>query len=268
MLIHGKLKIIQPHEWYEKESEKTYDKLISKQILSPYWGIYVTAHARFNLLSVVSEIDNNKLSNQVIYCDTDSIYMFDTPENRAIIEKYNIEIIETNKRFEKEFSDIGCFSWVDTDKETGEPEHYIFKTLGAKRYLKYYKEHAEITVSGMKKGTFEKKIARVFRTENSYVLYENMKKKTGKIGYIDIPELFDKFNDNFILACDESLKLASNYEIEEYFAEVTDSYGNTEIMHEFSGVALVPVDFSLTMDEVYTSLFEEILKERRLPIWK
>lgn len=267
-IVNGKLKIIPPNEWYEKESEKTYDKLISKQILSPYWGIYVTAHARYNLLSVVSEIDIDKWHNDVIYCDTDSIYMFDTPENRAIIEKYNLEILEINKQFETEFSDIGCFSWVDTDKETGEPEHYIFKTLGAKRYLKYYNEHAEITVSGMKKGTFEKKIARVFRTENSYVLYENMKKKTGKIGYIDIPELFDKFNDNFILACDESLKLASNYEIEEYSAEVTDSYGNTEIMHEYSGVALVPVEFSITMDDIYTSLFEEILKERRLPIWK
>lgn len=268
VIVNRQIKIIQPNEWYEKESEKTYDKLIEKQILSPYWGIYVTAHARYNLLSVVCEIDKDMISNDVIYCDTDSIYMIDTPENRAIIEKYNARIFEINQSYEPEFSDIGAFSWVDTDKETGEPEHYLFKTLGAKRYLKYYKEHAEITVAGMKKGTFEKKIARQFKTENSYTLYKDMKKKTGKIGYIDIAELFDKFNDSFILACDESLKLASNYVIDEYSAVVTDEYGNTETMHEFSGVALVPVEFSIKMDDVYKHLLQEILKERRLPIWK
>lgn len=267
-IVNGKHKLIQPNEWYEKESEKTYDRLISKQVLSPYWGIYVTAHARFNLLQVVSEIDGDLLTNNVLYCDTDSIYMIDTPENRAIIEKYNAEIFECNKTREPEFSDIGAFSWVDTVKETGEPEHYIFKTLGAKRYCKYYNHHAEITVAGMKKGTLEKKIARTFATENSYAFYKDMKNKKGLIGYVDIDELFDCFNDNFVLACDESLKLASNYEIEEYTAIVTDEHGNSEMMHEFSGVALVPIEFTLKMDDVYTSLFEEILKERRLPIWK
>lgn len=267
-IVNGKSKIIQVNEWYEKESEKTYDKLIAKQLLSPYWGIWVTAHARFNLLSVVSEIDHDLYTNYVLYCDTDSIYMIDTPENRTIIEKYNARIFEINKQYEPEFFDIGAFSWVDSDKETGEPKHYLFKTLGAKRYLKYYDEHAEITVAGMRKGTFERKIVRQFATENSYTLYKDQKHKKGKIGYIDIAELFDKFNDHFVLACDESLKLASNYEIEEYSATVTDDFGNTEIMHEYSGVALVPIEFTLKMDDVYKSLFEEIIKERRLPIWK
>ena len=268
IIVNGVCKTVAVNEWYEKESEKTYDKLIDKQVLSPYWGIWVTAHARFNLLSVVAEIDKDKYKNNVIYCDTDSIYFIDTPENRAIIEKYNLAIFEDNKTREPEFADIGAFSWVDTVKETGEPEHYLFKTLGAKRYCKYYNNHAEITVSGMRKGTLENKIVRQFKTPNSYTLYKDMKKKTGKIGYIDIDELFDKFNDNFILACDESLTLASNYEIEEYSAIVTDEHGNTETMHEFSGVALVPIEFTLKMDDVYKSLFEEILKERRLPIWK
>lgn len=268
IIVNGKSKIIAPNEWYEKESEKTYEKLISNQLLSPYWGIYVTAHARFNLLSVVAEIDMNMLHNDVIYCDTDSIYFIDTPENRAIIEKYNMVIFDDNKTREPEFADIGAFSWVDTDKKTGEPFHYLFKTLGAKRYCKYYDNHAEIVVAGMRKGTLENKIIRHFATDNCYVLYKDMKKKKGKLGYIDITELFDKFNDNFVLACDESLKLASNYEIKEYSDIVTDEHGNSEIMHEFSGVALVPIEFTLKMDDVYKALFEEILKERRLPIWK
>ena len=254
-------------EWYEKPSEKSYQKLIEKQVLSPYWGIYVTSWARYNLLSVLFEIDCDFLENNAVYLDTDSIYFFDDERIREIVKRYNDKMYEQNKELEPEFFDIGCFSWIDTDKETGEPIHYKFKTLGAKRYLKYYQEHAEITVSGMKKGTLERKIKRTFATKDSYTLYEDFKKKKGKLGYVDIPELFDCFNDNFILACDESLKLASNYEVEPYEETVTDEFGNTEIMHEYSGVALVPIEFSITIKDVYKELVNEIMLERRLPIW-
>lgn len=264
-------KTVNTGEWYEIESKKTYEKMISKQLLSPFWGIWVTAHARANLLRCVYSLDNNTQCNNVLYCDTDSIYFDDTSENRAIIAAYNAEIRKYNNQFlPEEFAGIGEFTWIDSDKKTGEPIHYEFETLGAKRYIKFYNDHAEITVAGMRKNSYERKLMQTFATENSYAVYSEYETETGEkkkrvAGYVDKKELFDLFTDNFILACDDSDKLASAYACDEYSETVIDEFGNTEIMHEKSGVALVPIPFSIKMNDVYIRLLEQILEERRKP---
>lgn len=258
-------------EWYEIESTKTYEKMISKQLLSPFWGIWVTAHARHNLLETVYNLDSTMQDCNVLYCDTDSVYFDDTPRNRAIIAEYNAKVAADNAKYlPDEFKGIGEFEWIDKDKKTGEPIHYEFETLGAKRYLKFYNNHAEITVAGMRKNSYERKLLRTFATENSYPVYNDYETESGEkrkriIGYVDKNELFDLFTDNFILACDDSDKLASVYANSEYSATVTDYQGHTETMHEKSGVALVPIPFRIKMDDVYIRLLEQILEERRKP---
>lgn len=267
--MNDKGKMVQTGEWYEIESKKTYEKMISKQLLSPFWGIYVTAHARARLLRTVYNLDCDFTMCNVLYCDTDSIYFDDTPRNRKIIADFNSEIAVFNRQYLPDvFSDIGLFDWVDKDKKTKEPKHYVFMTLGAKRYIKYYDDHAEIVVAGMRKGSYERNIMQTFATENSYPVYTEYETDTGEkkkrvIGYVDIDTLFDNFTDNFILACDDSDKLASVYACDEYSETVTDYQGNTEIMHEKSGVALVPIPFTIKMDDVYIRLLEQILEERR-----
>ena len=272
-------------DWEQVETSKTYSQMIEKQILSPYWGIYVTAHARHRLLETVYTMDSDKLSNNVIYCDTDSIYFDDTPENRNIIKEFNKRIAEYNKQFPAVYADIGLYDWVDKDKD-GNPITYEFETLGAKRYIKYYNNHAEITVAGMRKGTFERKIMRQFATDNSYPIFdiyldENGEEKKKRMGYVDKNELFEMFTDNLILSCDESNKLCSIYDtnpylrgideenpIDEYKAIVKDEFGNIEEMHEKSGVALVPITFGITMEQIYLQLLEQVMDERRFPIWR
>lgn len=257
-------------EWYETESKKTYEQMIEKQLLSPFWGIWVTAHARHNLLKTVFAMDDSKMQTNVIYCDTDSIYFDDTPRNRAIIATYNADVQNFNNCYlPEEFANIGLFDWVDAEKD-GNPVHYSFETLGAKRYIKYYHDHAEITVAGMRKGTYENKIMQRFATDNSYPVYHEYENETEEIrkkiiGYVDIEELFTYFTDNFLLGCDESNKLASVYSISDYSDTVTDAQGNTEIMTEKCGVALVPIPFSIKMDKIYILLWEQILEERRKP---
>lgn len=260
--------IIDTGEWYTEETTKTYSKLVDKQILSPYWGIYVTAHARYRLLSMVAKMDCDTLHNSVIYCDTDSIYFDDTPENRKLIAEYNAEIAELNKDLPPEFYDIGFFDWVDKTKD-GNPVTYQFETLGAKRYIKYYNEHAEVVVSGMRKGTFERKIMRTFASDNSYPIFEKYRDDNGqdkkrRIGYVDIGDLFTLFTDNFLLQCDESDKLASIYAHDAYEMQVTDEQGHTEIMREKSGVALYPIPFKIKMEQEYILLLQEIMEKRRL----
>lgn len=253
-------------EWSEKPSTKTYNKMIQHIILYPYWGIYVTAWARLRLLQTVYALDNTLEGNNVIYCDTDSVYMVDTPENRAVIAAYNNHQSKINAELPAEFDNIGCFDWIGGTDANGNPQTYRFKTLGAKRYIKYHDGNAEIVVAGMRKGSMEKALCRTFATDNSYLLYKDRINKKGKIGYIDIGELFEKFTDHYILSCDESDKNAAVYEPQDYEAEIIDENGNAEIMHEMCGVAIVPIPFSIKMDKIYIMLLHDILENRRIPV--
>jgi hypothetical protein len=54
-------------QWHLKDSDKVYDELISQEVLSPFWGIYICAHARYNELQTLWE-----LREDVVYSDTDS----------------------------------------------------------------------------------------------------------------------------------------------------------------------------------------------------
>lgn len=268
------------HEWKEEPQDKSYDELRKNQILSPYWGIQITSNARYALLSTIFRLENQTDEDltdedltddqsdgpQVLYCDTDSIYMFDSPRNRAIIAEYNDSIMRLNAKYEKEFDDLGCFDWVGKDKKTGEPFHYLFKSLGAKRYVKYHDGVAEVTVAGLPKGALEKMLVRPFATDNSYIAYENPKKKEGRLGFVDIDDLFDSFTDSMLLNCEISMKNRIKYNPDRHSDTVTDPDGNTEIMTEESSAAIVPTSFQLTMEPFYKQLIEVIMKERRKPL--
>lgn len=263
-------------QWKPEKNKKSYDELRKNQILSPFWGIEITAAARYNLLMTIWEIDGTDRTDttepQVLYCDTDSIYMKDTPENRAIIEKYNARIFDMNQHLPAEFFDIGAFDYIGKDKN-GEPAHYTFKTLGAKRYLKYADGKAEVTVSGLPKHALEKLIVRQFATDNCYTLYEDMKHKKGRLGFVDIPELFEVFQDDMFLACEYSEKSRSIYypSKHDYWTGarsdvVTDLQGHSEEMTENTYVCIVPVAFKLKIAQVYMEQIQAIMNERRLTV--
>lgn len=265
-------------EWYKTDGRKPYEKMIAGKVLSPYWGIWCTANARYKLLMTLYELEYSDGSgspcNCVVYMDTDSLYFVDTPYTRSIIDKYNERETEINEALDPECRDIGLFDWIGTEKDGG-PQHYTFETLGAKRYIKYCDDpddptggHCSVTVAGMRKGSYEKTLCRTFATDHCFILWEDPKRKTGKIGYVDIDDLFDNFCDNLLLTCEESMKNASAYAKDEYRDTVVDQYGNEEIMHEYSGVAIVPITFKITLEEHYILLMEQIMDERRIPNWE
>lgn len=264
-MLNGRL--IGTGDWYDESTAKTYSQLISKQLLSPFFGIYCTAWARKRLLDTVYALDWNQDMCSVLYCDTDSIYMLDTERNRKIIEEYNTHIYQVNAIFEPEFFDLGAFDWIGADKKTGEPGHYRFKSLGAKRYVKHKDGVTEVTIAGLPKGALEKKLVRPFNdTGNCYIAYRNPKKKEGMIGWVDIDELFDTFNDGMLLTCEESMKTRAVYSPEPYEDTIIDEQGNIEVMHEESGVAIVDTLFTLKIDEIYAEMIEQYAEERRLMI--
>lgn len=256
--------------WKEELNKKPYESIIKNQVLSPYWGIYVTALARLCLLKNVHKLDNNRMSMNVLYCDTDSIYMKDTPENRAIIEKWNCEIMELNKNtLPSEFHDLGAFDWIGGIDKDGNPCNYMFKTLGTKRYIKYSTLHemCEVTASGLPKKALENKMKTPFKeSENSYILYKDPKHKKGKLGYIDIDRIFNEFDDHLYLTEFEAEKTRAKYNVSEHGEYITDESGHCVYMSEKSSCAIIPVKFSISMIPEFCALVDKLQRERRKPL--
>lgn len=136
-------------EWKEtKEADINIEEALlenknSKGYFMPYAvGVWVTAWARYELLSTVYEIDKNNRIGDVIYNDTDSIKLVNYEEHKPIIEEYNKKCIEDIDK---------ALKYHDIDVEKSRPktikgktkqlgvfeidaEYPLFKTLGCKRY--------------------------------------------------------------------------------------------------------------------------------------
>ena len=101
----------------------------------------------YNLLSNVAKMEN------VVYCDTDSIYFIDSEKNRSIVSEYNEKLLNKNKTLfkNKNLLDLGLFDYQPTAMQ--------FKTLGCKRYIYTYEKNNEIklkqTIAGLPKKTLE-----------------------------------------------------------------------------------------------------------------
>lgn len=204
------------------------------KMLSCWWGIWVTAYARCRLISMIAQLEEYALEKHlkpiVVYCDTDSMFVNWQNDNKIkeFIEEYNKETeefnIATNRHFNAEglLDDIGLFTW--------EPTCTHFKQLGAKRYVQRFKKKdkyiIESTIAGLNKEDFSKKISTIQGS---------------------IKHKFDFFDDGMIIEEYESSKLTPMYIHEEYSTEVTDDYGNTEIMTERCGQVLREVGFEMTV---------------------
>lgn len=230
-------------EWCEEQTEKSWYTLVKNQFLLPQWGIWVTAWARYNLLKTVYQIEKESPEGgDVLYCDTDSIYLRNYDKHQHIIDDYNKRIYELNEKLfpnEIEFRDLGEF-----DKINKKSDYYEFKTLGAKRYIKsdmlcekgeYVKKRGvvHVTIAGLPKNSLQKYCA-----ENNV-------------------DIYDTFNDGMILDTLYSLKNAHHYN-----DKPTSYVVNGELMQELTSICIYPTTFRLTLADVYLNLLKEIEKRR------
>ena len=217
-------------EWGYCESDKSYEEMISKQVLSPYWGIYVCAHARRNELATLYQ-----MREDVIYSDTDSHKLINYSKHKEYIESYNEKQKILNKLYCDKYNedyrlleDIGCFD--------DEGEIYRFKTLGTKRYCYENKKGIQTVVSGCRKKALKD--------------YSNILDK----------DVFEIFTDNLTIPKEYSQKLTTCYNDDITSAEISDIYGNTIIQTELSSVALYDIPFSLTMDKDYLDFIKMLIE--------
>lgn len=209
------------------DNKFTYEskKYKDEQILSPMWGVWVTAYARKRLLTMVK-----KINQDAIYCDTDSIYMINYDKHKKDIDNFNKNVSGKNLGYDNVFNDIGCFDIVDGHPFTK------FKTLGAKRYVKTFEKNGQeihlVTVAGLPKKTLEK-----FCKENKLNIYD----------------IFDNvMNIPFVY----SQKNTTKYNDNAHTDIITDWIGNTVQMTAKSSMGIFEISFNMCVNDLYKELIK------------
>lgn len=245
--------------WDTVETDKPYDDMRAGAILLPQWGIWVTAWARFHLLSTVHRLDPDLRHNSVVYCDTDSIYMIDSAENRKVIDQYNELMSVVNRSLPEEFSDIGCYDWIDHGAL------WDFKTIGAKRYVKYdrARQLVRVTVAGLRIGSYEEMLCEDEETAagEEYIDFP-VKIGTETVHKVlSVDAVFDSFKDHLLLDRTVSMKTTTHYCDKPYEEDI-----NGVLMQEMSGCCITDIPFEIKMSDLYLYLIDDVHKGRRKPI--
>ena len=220
------------------ETISKYNKDRARFLYYP-WGVWVTAYARANLFTGITEFKNDYL-----YADTDSVKVKNVDKHNEYIQKYNKYIIEKLYKAVDYHgisrSMIAPETIKGVSKQLGVWDfdgHYSrFKTLGAKRYMVEYSNDARndekligkvnITVAGLNKGATV-----------PYLI-----KKYGD-------DVFSHFENDLKIPAENTGKLTHTYIDIEVYGTVTDYTGVTADYRELSGVHLEPAEYCLSMSE-------------------
>lgn len=141
-----------PEKDIEKEIAK-YNKNNNRFLFYP-WGVWVTAYARRNLFTAITEFGKD-----YIYSDTDSVKVINAGNHKKYIEEYNLfirmKLLKALEFHKIPFEMIEPCTVKGVKKQLGawdyEGCYTRFKTLGAKRYIVEKDGKINITVSGLNK---------------------------------------------------------------------------------------------------------------------
>lgn len=208
-------------EWTEIVNS-SYEDEISNSVLSPYWGIYITAYTRLTICTAI-----NAIGDCAYYSDTDSIKhsapfdYFNTFNQK--IERINKSMCEKWELDYNIFKKLGILDYENTYKR--------FKTLGAKRYLVENENSIECTVAGLPKTVFKSRYMHKIDGEWQYISTDGADRA------------FTEFAPD--LAFEISGKNAHKYNGE----TSADICG--EIMHEYGSCYIYSVSFKMTVESSF-----------------
>lgn len=242
-------------EWFEEEltNEEIIDKLDKekkKSFLSFATGVWVTAHARDNLLRRVIDLDE-----YVCYCDTDSCKLVEGYDEE-VFNKYN-KSVEEKIKFVSSVLDIPFDRFAPTDKYgiphlLGVFEHEIekhqkysyneFITQGAKKYA-------------YKSDDFDKKTNEI--KENIHITVAGVPKGGAKA-----LKSLDDFRDNFLFRYEDAKKHLLAYNDFQESVIMTDYLGNELYIDDKSGVCVLPNTYTLSKAYDYASLISDASSNR------
>ena len=206
--------------------------------LSFSWGVWVTAHARNNLLQNVIKLDTF-----VIYCDTDSIKVREGFD-KNVIEDYNKHVINLLNKASKDL-EIPIDNFMPEDVKGNkrplgvfdhDDEYKEFITQGAKKYAYIDKKYGEIhiTVSGV-----PKKGAKALKN-------------------------LSEFRDNFIFNYEDTGKLLLSYNDDQCEFELIDYEGKKKKVNDKYACCLVPTTYELGKSLEYAHLISDESSKRSI----
>lgn len=233
--------------WEEKAltNEEIINKLWMekrKAFLSFSWGVWVTAHARNNLLRRVISLDE-----YAIYMDTDSIKLAEGYD-KNVFNIYN-ESVKAKLENVSEFLKIPFSKFAPLDKygvphligvfesetKKGRLKTYDeFITQGAKKYAVKIDDDIKITVAGVP-----------------------------KCGAKGLKRLED-FKDNFVFKYEDTNKHLLIYVENQDPILMTDYLGQNYIVKDVSGCALIPTTYILGKSLEYTNLISDNSSKRAI----
>lgn len=235
-----------------------------KQFLCYQWGVWVTAWARYELLDLVSIINED-----AVYMDTDSIKLMNYDSYKDDIKRHD-ERIKTNliKAVKFHGIDESLLNPCDIKGEhhflgiwEHECEYTYFKTLGAKRYCfeKMMKESKKIefhiTVAGLSnkqfrtEGDFGDIITHLDDPEKDY-MWKNA------TNYIVEHGKFKFFTDGMEIPSEYANRLVHTY-VDEYMTDyLTDYNGVTIKVEEYSCIHLERSSYNCGFAEEFALFLE------------
>lgn len=235
-------------EMLKKEKEKGY--------LSFSWGVWITAYARFNLLSNLIKLDD-----YCVYADTDSLKL-EEGFDKSVISNYNNSVIEKLKKVSNDLNiPFEKFSPIDKD---GIPH-----TLGL---FENDANYEAIITQGAKKYAFTKWIELKKVKKEMKVL----KKKNGKalilgITVSGVPKSGAKclkrlsdFKDNLLFDFKHTKKYTVMYSESQPPFELADYTGKKFLVNDKYGCCLIPTSYTLGKSNEYTELLSDLSSKRAI----
>lgn len=224
--------------------------------LSFSYGVWVTAWARYNLLTNVIKQDD-----YCIYCDTDSMKLKEG-FNKQAIEDYNKKVLQKIDTVCKELNiDKDKFSPVDKNgkKHTiglfdydGFYEEFI--TQGAKKYaVTRYIDNSKIT----------KKTNVIKKEKEKSLILEITVAGVPKIGAKQMKSL-EEFKDDFVFDFKYTNKNLLMYNDDMKSFKLKDYQGNVLEIKDKYGSSLIPTTYVLGKSEEYANLINDDSSKRAI----
>lgn len=211
------------NQWGTDTANIDFQKEVSKQLLLPQWGIWVTAAARYTILCILRKLVD--INVPVYYIDTDSVKYHPCHKAENIFQRENRRLSKRRKK--RGLRDINFEGLAEYDLEC-KGAAVRFKALGAKRYIFEYKDTVIATVAGMPKSAI-KKVG-----DNNDAIFRNFSLAGFSLTPEDSGKLTTRYNDNYSCA-----------------------YINGELMEELSSVALYKIPFKITITDEYKQIIAE-----------
>lgn len=239
-----------------EEILESLEKEKKQAFLSFAYGVWVTAWARYNLLTNI--IENDKY---VCYCDTDSIKLLEGFD-KSKIDKYNNKVLEKIKQASEDLEiDIEKFS----PKDKKGKKHII----GLFDFDGFYES---FITQGAKKYAYTKYIDKEKIKDNTNVLkIENDKALILEITVAGVPKQgakalkkLEDFKDNFIFDYKYTNKnlLVYNDNMENF--KLVDYKGIEQIVNDKYACCLIPTTYELGKSEEYANLISDESSKRAI----